>query len=155
MTKIRRALLKDIPAIVDFSPAFFAESNFRDCQFDPVATAGTAARLIEGEDSNLFLALDDEKIVGFICYEIVAPFSVEKVAQLFAVYVLPSHRLSEIGDALFDVAELAARLTGAFRFYASATAGFSDSGKTEKRMLNLYRRRGYAELGCFVMKELK
>ena len=153
MIEIRTATPEDIPQLVDVGTAFFVESNFfGDLTIDKVQGAGTFGYLIAAEDNHVLVALDGEKLVGFISFDVVRFYTVEPVSHLFLFYVLPEYRKTAIGRDLLQRALDVAAEHGSKRFYASSTAGFDDGGKTNKRLLNLYLRFGFEELGSFVMK---
>lgn len=155
MIEIRRATLDDIPQMVDVGTQFFVESNFfGGLTIDKVQGAGTFGYMIEAEDHEVLVAFDGENLIGFIIFDVVRYYTVEPVSHLFLFFVLSEYRKTAVGRDLLLEAERIATERGAKRIYCSSTAGFDDGGKTNKRLLNLYKRFGYQELGCFVMKGL-
>jgi GNAT superfamily N-acetyltransferase len=155
MITYRSATAEDIPAMVDMGVEYFEESNFLGgMTVDTVQGAGTFGYMIESQDHEVLLALDGEELVGFIIFDFVRYYTVELVSHLFLFYVKKSHRASRIGLDLLLKAEEIATAKGSKRIYCSSTAGIDADGKTDKKLLNLYRRLGYEELGCFVMKGL-
>jgi ribosomal protein S18 acetylase RimI-like enzyme len=153
MIEIRPATADDIPQLVDVGTEFFVESNFfGDLTIDKVQGAGTFGYLIAAEDNHILVAMDEGKLVGFISFDVVRFYTVEPVSHMFLFYVIPEYRKTLLGRELLQKALEVAAAHGSKRFYASSTAGFNDGGKTNKRLLNLYRRFGFEELGCFVMK---
>lgn len=152
----REASAEDIPALVDLGTEFFVESNFfGELTIDKVEGAATFGYMIEAKDHVVLVAEDDAEIVGFIIFDVVRYYTVEYVSHLFLLYAKAEYRRKGLGRDLLKEAEKIAYARGSRRFYCSSTAGFSDSGQTDKKLLNLYRRFGYKELGCFVMKELE
>lgn len=153
MIEIRPATPEDIPQLVDVGAAFFVESNFfGDLTIDKVQGAGTFGYLIAAEDNHVLVAMDDGNLIGFISFDVVRFYTVEPVSHMFLFYVIPEYRRTVLGRDLLQKALEVAAACGSKRFYASSTAGFNDGGKTNKRLLNLYRRFGFEELGCFAMK---
>jgi ribosomal protein S18 acetylase RimI-like enzyme len=152
---IRQATAEDIPQMVDVGTEFFKESNFfGGLTVDPVCGAGTFGYMIASQDHVVLLAMDEEKLVGFIIFDYVRYYTVELVSHLFLFYVLPEYRNGLLGVRLLREAERIAKEKGSKRFYCSSTAGLDTDGRTDKKLLNLYKRLGFEELGCFVMKGL-
>lgn len=155
MITYRPATADDIPQMVDVGIEFFKESNFfGGLTVDPVQGAGTFGYMIESQDHEVLLAMDGDKLAGYIIFDYVRYYTVELVSHLFLFYVLPEYRKTRIGLELLLAAEKIATEKGSKRIYCSSTAGIDADGRTDKKLLNLYKRLGYEELGCFVMKGL-
>lgn len=153
---IRQAEESDIPHIVDIGPKFFAESNFTDNNdYDPEQTAYVFGYMIASEEHVVLVAYNPEGILtGFIAFDVMRFYTKKPIAHLFLFYVAPEFRKLAIGRHLLKNALEIAKNKGAVRFYAASTAGIDDGGKINKTLLNLYKRYGFTELGCFVQREL-
>ncbi len=152
---IRDAEIPDIDGIVDIGPFFFQESNFKDNnEYDPEQTAYTFGYMIASPEHEVLVACVEGRVIGFIAFDVSRYYTTKPVAHLFLFYVLPQFRHLTTGRHLLKQAVARAKQRGAARFYAASTAGIDDGGKIDKTLLNLYRRMGFSELGCFVYKEL-
>ena len=155
MITIRRATAEDIPQMVDIGENFFSESNFLDgLTIDQEQGAYTFGYMIAAEDQEVLVAVEEDKLIGFIIFDVTRYYTKELISHLFLFYVLPAWRGTRVGLDLLQKAEAIATERGAKRIYCSSTAGFSDDGKMDQKLLDFYKRCGYAELGCFVMKGL-
>lgn len=154
---IRPATSKDIPRIIDeLGATFFSESNFAGgLTPDPVQAAGTFGYMIASQSHEILLAEnEDQRLIGFLAFDFVRYYTVELVSHMFLFYVHPDFRTASLGRDLLLAAQKVAKEKGAHRFYGSSSAGVDNSGRVDKKMLSLYKRLKFKELGCFVMKEL-
>ena len=155
---VSEATAADIPEIVSIGTRFFEESAdfFKDLTIDVAAGRDCFVRALDDPNSHLLVArlADSGMMVGFIAFDTVRFYTVEKLAHLFLFYVLKEYRLSPAGRDLLKAASAKARQAGAAVFYASCTGGIEDEGRTNRLLLNLYRRSGFSEVGAFVRKVL-
>lgn len=144
---IRLALHGDIPRAVAMGRRFIAETSYQGGIADnPERLALTAQRLIEGEDSALFLAEQDTGIVGMIgVYTYTHPYSDELFATELFWWMDPEKRGA--GIRLLRAAEAWARERGAKVLQVVAP-------KSNERLGVLYERLGFARVETCYQREL-
>lgn len=151
---IRPATLDDIPRIIDdLLWTFHHESDMSGITtFSPEAAAERMGYIIASKW--VFLVAEEEgRLVGLISFSIEPRDTVELLAFMDKLYVHPSWRGTPTGRDLLKAGISGCQQAGAVRIYASSAAGFRDDGKTDRILLNLYKKFGFEELGCFVRKD--
>lgn len=155
---VSEATADDVPEIVSIGTRFFEESAdfFKRLTIDVEAGRDCFLRAINDPNSHMLVARleDTGMMVGFIAFDTARFYTVEKVAHLFLFYVLKEYRLSAAGKDMLAAAKAKAKEMGAAVFYASCTGGIDDGGRTNRLLLNLYRKNGFDEVGAFVRAEL-
>lgn len=155
MITIREATPSDVDQIVSTGDSFFNESNFREFDYDSEQCAYWIGYMAASETDVVLVAVDEnDKLMGFLIFDITRFYTKQLMAHMFLFYVFPEYRNTGLAVRLLKRAEEIATERGAARFYASSSAGFADDGKMDKKLLDFYLRSGYSELGCFVMKGL-
>ena len=144
---IRLALHGDIPRAVAMGRRFIAETSYRGGMADnPDRLAETAARLIDGEDSALFVADESDTIIGMIgVYTYTHPYSGERFATELFWWVDPEKRGT--GVRLLRAAEAWARTQGVRSLQVVAP-------RSNERLGAIYERLGYTRLETCYQREI-
>lgn len=144
---IRPATVADIPRIVEMGRQFIADTSYRGGIADnPDRLARTAARLIEGDDSALFVADTGAAVVGMIgVYTYTHPYSDELFATELFWWMDPEHRGA--GLRLLKHAEAWARWRGATALQVVAP-------RSNDRLGVLYERLGFTRVETHYQRDL-
>ena len=112
-------LPEDLKPLMALYRRFYAEAIYKDyIEWDDVRATTTIELRIKHHIRPHVLAIVDEKLVGFICWELDHSFSKKPVAMLFEFYVEPRYRRSAIGRFLLRAALWVAKDEGACAFHA-------------------------------------
>lgn len=139
--------------MINLGEDFYNESNF-DKGYDPVQFAFILGQIISQDDQYLMVAEKDNKIVGFISFDVVRYYTRYLVSHLFLLYVDKAHRGKAVAAKMIQKATDEAKRHGARYFYGSSTAGFRDNGRNDKALSLIYKRQNFEENGFFVRKDL-
>lgn len=102
-------------------------------------TANTFSSIINDEDSDLYVAVVDDKIVGFMsCGKIMHAFS-DYEAELGMLYILEDYRGQGIGTMCFQLAYSNMKRRGLDKFVVSAN-------KYNEKARNFYKKMGGLEV---------
>ena len=115
MSTVRRAVLTDIPAILEMARDMHAESpRYRTLGFDADKVCNVAYLLITAAlPGGVLVAEDGDRLVGMLAFEVCSfYFSEERLASDLVMYLRPENR----GGALFP------RMVKAFEDWATSTA---------------------------------
>lgn len=114
MVQVRKANLTDIDQLTDLVEQYRA---FYKQEPNPNTKAYLTKRL-ENNESIVFVAQENEKLVGFTqCYPTFSTVSLSSIWLLNDLFVAPDHRGKHIADELMDVAERSAKEAGATRIW--------------------------------------
>lgn len=147
--KVREATADDAASILDVLMAFGEEANM-----GPVkeSVGETLLMLYSSPLGGLFVAAtDDDEVVG-VTGGLLFPMWCNKAhitGQEMFWYVMPDHRRSRAGKLLFNALEDWARESGAHSFHMSSLAG-----KHQKRVNQIYEKKGYRAQETSFIKEL-
>jgi len=141
---IREMLLSDIDGIVDVvGRRMFAESAFRDLDYDESKSRLYLSRIICGDRSFGCVAEVDGEVVGFFTgYVSEYFFGRDLIATEELWYVVPGHRSSALGLGLLGAFEDWARGMGV----REVCVGLS-TGNDPARVGGILERRGYRQMG--------
>lgn len=138
-TEIREATAADLPRVVAMFGAFVAGSQYANyIGNDPTHAAAMMQRLIDGDESALFVVDSEEGVIGMLGVLIfVQPFSGELVASELFWWLDPTHRGH--GVWLLRRGESWAKQRGAQRMTMMAPID-------KPRVAEIYQAVGYTEI---------
>ena len=143
----RMATVDDIPQLLEVIAQFFAASRWSEClTLDDRGARQYLRRAIETGYSPYVLALDGDRIVGFISYHAEKGVYTDPLAVLDEVFVLPSYRNSDIGRRLVWVAMGLARDSGAKVFHFPVASGMG----VQRSLINMLKKFGAEEIGVIL-----
>lgn len=124
---------------------YFKESSFGGFTFDPLA-------YLKGlKDAVWLVATHRDVIVGFISFFVTRQFTRETIGAMYLFYVAPEFRGTKTGRMLLENLDMAAKEYNIARMCVGSAAGIS--GKVDKVLENMFRRRGYNILGVSAQKD--
>jgi (aminoalkyl)phosphonate N-acetyltransferase len=105
-------------------------------------------KVLENPLNYIFLAKDDDKIVGFITFSIRTVVRYPRpIAELDELFVLPEYRRHQVGYKLMDKVESTAKEMNCHRM-------FIESHYDHKAAHNFYEKLGYKNYGYHFIKNL-
>lgn len=143
---IRKATIEDVAQIKAISVDFWEESNFAGLEPDTENWDALISDFISMDIAETFVAEEGGKIVGYLSMIKEKYYTKYPLANMFMFYVKPENRRSAIGFRLLDASVEQAKEWGVCAYYVGISAGVI---KTEKSMLNLYRKFGFEDAGNF------
>ena len=141
---------KDIPEIVGLGEQFYTQSNFEDGGYDPKQFEFTLNYTFTQKIHHGFVAEKDNKVVGFIIFDMARYYTTYHVAHLFLLYSGGSNS----GRKLIKAADEYRIENGCKYFYVSGTAGIDTTGRNDKVLKYMYEKLGFEDNGFFMRKEL-
>jgi len=150
VTRIRRARINDVGAIVRMGCRFIAESAYRGLLTpNPAQQERLTQQLLDNEHAAVFVVDVAGEVVGMLGIAlVVSPIAGELVGTEVAWWVDPEFRGGSAGVRLWAAAEQWAEDQGAIWIQMSAPAG----NDVVRRM---YRKAGYSELETTFQKRLR
>lgn len=88
--------------------------------FDYKNSEDTFKSIINSEDSTLYVAIVDDKIVGFLCFGTPRYAFLDYEQELSMLYILEEYRGQGIGTMMFQLACSSIKMNGYDRFVVSA-----------------------------------
>jgi len=148
---IRVAIGLDILQLVNIGKEYHEEAVAWSCfEYNSGQTALSLNYAIEDRDQQIFLAIADNKIVGFMWSALASyVFSKDKVAKDLYLYVKPAYRGENIGKRLTDEFEKWAKACNATAIITGANSGISDAAD------KLYTNSNYLPFGYNYLKLIK
>lgn len=153
MIEIRSPELLEIPQLVDIALNFFHESNyFGDLTPSPVNFAGFCAECVMDPSLEILTLFEDGKAAGISIFNYHKYLTEETISSFYLFFVDRAYRGRGFGrDLLAKSLEIGIH-KGARRFYGDAGASFSDGGRNDKVIENLFAKYGFIRLGAMMMK---
>jgi len=142
--RFRDFLPEDVDSVVALGDRFFRESEFKKFSkyspehFRHVLNASFHTPAMHG-----FVFEDDDKIKGFLFYQLDISYTEDPIALMWLFYVVPKYRKSPVGRELLSIAENHAKACGATAFYAGSMSGID---RVKNSLKNLYTKAGFKEL---------
>lgn len=137
---LRTELLRpaQLDALVDLAERFFRESRVSEiARFDREAFRKRHQQVLDALRPDVCITLlDGQQVIGFALVLFENWWTIEPVAHLRAIYVVPEHRKGNGGRVLLLAALLAASSSDAVMLTAAPDAGLP----SDKTLLNLLRR---------------
>lgn len=149
---LRRAVVNDIPQLIDFAKAFHKASPYRGMRFNAQKGREFFERVITGalEDHVCLVALKDLKAIGFLVGAALQPsFSNNKVATELGWWIEEEHRKTRASVLIYEAYE-----DWAFRIGCSHVQGAYLPGVSPE-LDNFYKRRGYTQVESSFLKTLR
>ena len=144
--EIRKAVLNDVAGIQELSGEFWEESNFAGLEPDTDNWPELISGFITMDIAETFVAVVDEKIVGYLSLIKEKYYTKHPLANMFMFYVKPENRRSSIGIRLLEASIEQAKEWEVCAYYVGISAGIA---KTDSSLLNLYRKFGFEDAGTF------
>lgn len=141
---IRKANHNDIPNVLELSHALFldptsASDKFADADW-PFSESGRAAFEGAAKEGFLWVAEEDDRVVGFICAEVSPPLEWRPIkrVELLSFYIEPDYRSKGMGAKLVNELLGWAKEHGAVTVFVSA---YADNA----RGIDFYRKMGFKD----------
>lgn len=139
--KIRVLHLHEIDFIFPAVENFFRETqDWTYLTFDREKASRRLKETVEFGYSRVIAGLAGDLVVGYVIVMYDDNFTVEKTAQVYSIYVLPSFRGTPLPRKLIDAAAVAAKYDGAVNLHAQALNHLPRGGKS---FLNLLTKQGF------------
>jgi len=148
----RYALLPDdLEPVMALYRRFYGEAVYKDfIEWDDERAAATIEYGIKHHTRPHVLAVVEDEIVGFVCWQLDHSFSKAPVAVLYELYVAPERRRSAIGRFLVHLMCWVAKDDGACAIHAPVASGMDAA----KSLFNLFTKAGFEQLGYVMRKKL-
>jgi len=152
MPKIRIATELDLFWLVQLAKTYVEEADrWGNLTFDPERAVKYAALAIEDKDQQIFIAVEEGEIVGFIWVTIMGQvWTADPIARDLFLYVHPEHRNASVAIGLVVAFEKWAEACGAKAIHVGANSGINE----DKAASGLYRHLGYEPGGANFYKTL-
>ena len=143
MTRFRPARAGDVDAIVGMMRGYYGEDSYT---FVEGEARGAALMLIEGQGlGRLWVTSDGDTVVGYVAVALGFSFEYRgREAFVDELYIAESHRGRGLGREALEIAEAWCREAGVNALHLEVE-------RHRENALELYRRRGFADHGRYLM----
>jgi GNAT superfamily N-acetyltransferase len=147
----RFADINDIDELVVLYREFYQEAIYKDyLEFDEARVEDTIYGEIALDTRPHILALENDKLIGFISYALDHSFSKKPCQMLLEFYVVPERRRGAVGRALLGMAIMEGQRAGAGAFHAPVASGMLEV----RSLINMFMKAGFEPFGVMLRRKL-